>query len=261
MLHRILAFFILISALPAAAQQVRIGGNGTFTAFMAAMAERYRQIDPGGGEIRVVLPPLGSSGGLKALSSGDLDIAGGIRPLTPKEREMPNIGEERRLGATPFVLITSNLTAGPFSLTELAAVYAGKTRFWPDGSPIRLILRARIEGVTAFMRNLSPELSAGLDAAYDRKGMVIADNDLDTSALAEKTPGSLAPSSLLLTRIEKRALTPLPFGVSGGAGAELGVWITLPERVSPQTARFVNFLTSKAGRDYMVELGLTPNAP
>lgn len=262
MLCRILAFLVLLSAFPATAQPVRVGGNGAFSAFMAAMAERYRQVDPGGAEVTVVLPPLGSGGGLKALSSGDLDIAGGIRPLTQKEREMPNIGKERRLGATPFVLITSNPAAKAFSVEELAAIYAGKIQRWPDGAPIRLILRARIEGVTTFMRSLSPELNAAIDASFERKGMVIADNDLDTTALAEKTPGSLAPSSLLLSRIEKRKLTVLPLGgPRGGADADLGLWLTTSETIRPEVARFLDFLSTKAARDDMVELGLTPHAP
>jgi phosphate transport system substrate-binding protein len=96
--------------------------------------------------------------------------------------------------------------AAGFSSAELADIYAGRQSHWADGAPIRLVMRSAYESDTLLLRTLSPALDQAMGEALARKGMVIAENDLETLELLEKNPGSLGPVTLGLLRVRGSGL-------------------------------------------------------
>src|SRR5512137_2326936 len=83
-LLRAVCFLALMPALAGAQETVRVGGVGTALGVMRIIAGAFEAANPG---IRVqVVPSLGSSGGIKAIGEGALDISLSGRPLKEEEK-------------------------------------------------------------------------------------------------------------------------------------------------------------------------------
>lgn len=261
-LRRSLLLLAVLWSIAAAADPVRIGGTGSGSALMARLAQEYQRSDHGA-HVNVILPPLGSGGGLRALSAGKLDIAVTGRALKPDEAAMPGLGKEFEYAKTPFVLASSVRKPGDLSLPKLAQLYTGQVVRWPDGSPIRLVLRTKSESDTALLRSLSPQMNAAVDAAYARPGMVFADNDIDTVDLLAKTPGSLGPTTLGMLRIDGRSLSPLTVDGTeptlknmsdGNYRWAKSIYLVTAAAPSPGARKFFAFLHSEPARRLLAEL-------
>ncbi|MGB0129565.1 MAG: substrate-binding domain-containing protein [Rhodocyclaceae bacterium] len=254
-------------SLPACgAETVRIGGTGAGSVVMQRLAQEYRRAQPDA-EIEVAMPPLSSGGGIRALAAGRLDLAVSGRPLKAEEAPMPGLGAAIEFARTPLAMASSGSAAADLSRKELADIYAGRTTQWRDGSPIRLILRSREESDTAALRKLSPEMSAAVDASYERTGLPTADNDLETMDLVVKIPGSLGPVTLGMARLDGRPIKLLSLdGVTPSAKnlesskypALKSLYLIVGAKPSPQTERFLAFLHGDKARRFLVEAGLLP---
>lgn len=250
---------------PACADTLRVGGPGFAMPLVEKLAEAYQRSHPED-TVQLVLPPLGSGGGLRALATGRIDLAFAGRDLKPEEQA--TLGTAVEWVRTPLALVTNGgqRTQG-FSPAELADVYAGRQTRWDDGSPVRLILRSAYETDTQLLRSLSPLMDQALDQAFLRKGMVVAENDLDTLALLEKTPGSLGPVTLGLLRLRDSRLTLLPLaGVAPSVDAyrsgqyRLGksLYIVSGKAPSEVSRRFVAFLRSSRSQAVLQSYAFVP---
>ena len=111
----VLAWLVLLS--PAQCGELKMGGTGSATELLKHLgrgfaSESETQIE--------VIPSLGSSGGIRALGDGVLDLAVSGRPLKPDEKSKGlKVGLVIR---TPFVLATSH--PNPNGLTRAAVVEA-----------------------------------------------------------------------------------------------------------------------------------------
>jgi len=92
-----------------------------------------------------VIPGLGHNGGVKAAVEGALDIVVAGRALNAQELAQ---------GLTPVLTIRTpygarHLASVPdgFKNGEIAATFRSQNPTWADGSPIRIILRPRIETI------------------------------------------------------------------------------------------------------------------
>src|SRR5688572_2528393 len=91
-------------ASPASADALRAGGVGAATKLLSLLGAGFAE--EGSATQIEVIPSLGSSGGLRALSEGALDIAVSGRPLNAEE-----LKQGMRVVATirtPFVLVTAH---------------------------------------------------------------------------------------------------------------------------------------------------------
>ena len=252
----LLAFATTISA-----QTLKIGGNGSGMPAMQLLGAEFARRTPG--VTVVVVPNLGSSGGLKALRDGVIDLAISARPLKPEETAQGLVATE--YGRTPFVFATnSSVTQGFGSLPQLIDAYAGKLTTWPDGKPIRLILRPKNDGDTALQQAISPEMKQAVDAALARPGMIIASTDQDASEMLEKTAGALGVTSMSMIQTEKRSLNLLsingvaPSTKALGDGSYRYVKTMYRVRIGAGTdavMRFHAFVASREGRQLLVNSG------
>ena len=252
---------LLAFATNVSAQTLKIGGNGSGMPAMQLLGAEFVKRTPG--VTVVVVPNLGSSGGLRAVRDGVIDVAISSRAPKPEETAQGLVAAE--FGRTPFVFATNpSVTQGLGSLAELVDAYAGKITTWADGKPIRLILRPKNDGDTALQQAISPEMKQAVDAALSRPGMIIASTDQDAAEMLEKTAGALGITSLSIVQAEKRRLNLLPVnGVAPSTkaladGSYQYVKTMYLVRAGAGTylvQRFNAFVASREGRQLLLNAG------
>ena len=112
---------------------------------------------------------------------------------------------------TPLLLVTSHKGAGVnFTLKQIASLYNGENRSYPDGTPIRLIMRPEVEIDIHLVRSLSPEIDAASQRAQLREGMSVAVTDHDNGEMLVRTRGGIGWMTLAQLISENLELAPLP---------------------------------------------------
>jgi len=258
----LLALAAAVGAKPVQAEDIRIGGTGSALATMARLGEAYRKVQ---GDAQVVIVPnLGSSGGIRALLARAVDLAVVSRPLGDKERAAGATSQV--YGRTPFVFVTSRLTTGVSGVTlqQLIDIYSGTMTEWTDGTRVRLVLRPEADSDTQVLRDISPAFDRALTAAHQRPGLVTGATDHDSAARVESHPGTLGSSTLAFVRTEDSSLKPLAVdGIEPSAQALVEgryrwyktMEIVVAASTPPGARRFVEFVRSPAGRELLVQLG------
>ena len=196
-----------VPALLAVAQDrpFRIGGAGaaigTVTSALAALAPR------GLGASARVVSQLGSSGSLRAVEQGALDLALISRPLNVDER-MRGL-QTVEYGRTPFALTTSMPGVTGLTRPQLAEMIEDPRATWPDGTPVRLVLRPKSDGDYVLLASMGALVELALARANAREGMVIAITDQEAADAVARLRGGLGTCSLSLLRAGALNLVPL----------------------------------------------------
>jgi phosphate transport system substrate-binding protein len=258
------AALVVCGALPATAPAetvVNVGGTGSAIGTMKQLAEVYEKSHPG---IRVrILPSLGSTGGIKALLNGGVDLALASRPLTDMERQQGAL--EMEYGRSPFVFVTNaKVNKKDLSIRELEGIYGNPAASWPDGSRIRLILRPDKDIDTKLVRGLSPGMEQAVKEAHTRPGMIMAITDQESSDAVARTPGALGGSTLSEIISENRPVNVVSLnGIKPSVNAiadrtyplaKTFYLVTTPK--TPASARqFAEFVRSPAARKILTKNG------
>ena len=189
-----------------------ITGTGSSIGAMQLMAKGFQKKYP---RINVqVLLSIGSTGGIKAVNEDKIDIGLSYRPLKPEERSAKII--EEPYGRTAFIFgVQDSNPARGFTLAEIEEIYAGKRKTWPDGTPIRLILRPLSDGFSAYLASINPGLKSASEKSHSIPGVFVGNTDQEAAEQIEKTPGSLGTTSISLVVSEKRKIKAL--SVDGAA--------------------------------------------
>lgn len=183
-----------------------ITGTGSSIGVMQRMGEVFQKKRP---PVTVsVLPSIGSTGGIKAVKAGKVDIGFTSRPLTPNERNSDIIEEPYGRTAFVFGVQASNPING-LALTEIEEIYARKRTSWSDGTPIRLILRPTNDDFSVYLESISARLKSASKRARSIPGVYIGMTDQEATAQIEKTPGSFGTTSTSLIAAEKRKIKAL----------------------------------------------------
>jgi len=246
----------------AAAETLRIGGTGA----AAQMMRHIGAIFADRSEIKIeFIPGLGSSGGIRAVADGVLDIAISGRALKPDEATsgLTAIAAMR----TPFVFATSHRNPGGLKASELAELFRSAKAKWPDGAPLRLILRPKSESDTALLGELFPGLGDAIAVARLRPDVPIAATDQDNTDLAQSVEGSLVGATFTQIKMEKTALRMIAIdGVEpnlenfekGAYPYGKTLYIILRVKKSAAAERFVAFLQSPQGQAASRDSGALP---
>ncbi|QWG21090.1 substrate-binding domain-containing protein [Bradyrhizobium sediminis] len=192
-----------------AADTIRIGGTGAALGDMSRLADAYMQTHP---DTKIVVLPrsLGGDGGIKALRAGAIDIALVIEPLSPDEGS-PG------LTASPYAksaLAFATRLDTPFdSVTTdwVVDVYRGAVTHWPDGKPIRLVLRPSHDSDMKILYAHSDAMKQAMQAALARSGLLIADTAQAAARKLEQLEGSLGSTTLAQVQSEQTPLKLLTF--------------------------------------------------
>ncbi len=201
----------------AAAEPMRINGSGAGLDMMKPLLQAYSAEHP---DQRVLMdPPLGSSGAMRALHAGVLDIAVISRPVQPEE-EARGV-RARAYGRTPLLIVTHrNVGKKDVTTTELEEIYSGKRTTWPSGQRVRVVLRPEKDIDTKLLRALSPGMEAAETVAHKQPWAIIAVTDPEASEAVASTPGAIGAAALTSRKVTKLPLTALTLdGVEGTAQA------------------------------------------
>jgi phosphate transport system substrate-binding protein len=228
---------------------------------MRELAKAFSMEHP---HIRVsVVPNLGSSGGIKAVASGVLDIGLSSRPL--KESAARRGLKATEYARTPFVFATSYAGASAgLALRKLADIYACRLGTWPDGSQIRVVLRPMGDSDTDTIQEMSPEMAEAVKEAHSRRGMITAVTDQDSADLIEKVHGGIGTSTLALMVSEKRPIRALSIdGVRPSVEALAGgqypyyksFYIVTGAEMTPAARAFFDFVLSEEGTAVLARTG------
>ena len=243
----------LAGALPAgnaaAANKLRLGGTA-----IGMLRQVGAEFTAATGVKVDVVASLGSSGAIRALTDGVLDIAVTARPL--KSDETAAGLRQVAVLRTAYVIATSHFNAPGIKSVDLAKIVAAEKPTWADGTPIRIILRPRSDTDTALLGELFPGMTYAIESARGRAELPTAATDQDNAALADRTPGSLIGTTMTQIKTEHRNLHVVPLdGVEPTlANFESGVYpfakklyFIVPRNSAPEVQRFVDFLRSPQG--------------
>lgn len=254
--------FVLATIAPAGAsaqEEIRIGGTGGMLAAMRMLASEYRQDHPG---IKItVLPSLGSSGGIRAVLAGALDVGVSSRQVNEKERGALALP----MGRTPFVFAMR--TPAPISgltMKQIEDLYAGRTLHWPNGREARLVLRPAAEYDTLLLRSMSPEMERTVTDALSREGMLIAVTDQDNAHAIMTVPGTIGTitaaqilcEGLPFTILSLDGVAPTEEALASGAYPYSKTYylVRMPDP-RPAVRRFLAFIETARGRAALSRCG------
>jgi phosphate transport system substrate-binding protein len=259
-----LACAVALPFAAAAQQPVRVGGTGSAVAAMTRLGDAAAAEDAG---VRVrVLPSLGSTGAIRAVADGALEVGLSGRALREEERALGLASRE--VARTPFVFaVGPRVTASGLTTGELVAIYRGKRIAWPDGLRIRPVLRPLSDADTDLLRAISTEVAAAVDAAAARPGMLLAVTNTECNEMIARSPGAIGPTTLLQIFSESHPIRPLPWnGVeptlenlsSGRYPLVKSIHLVYRVPASAGVRRFLAFLGSPRGRQLLRDLGALP---
>lgn len=241
--------------------ELKIGGSGGAGASMKPIAEAFGKMQA---EIRpVVLPSLGSTGGITAVASGGIAIGLATREL--KEAERATGVKAIEFARSPFVFAVSGSNkATAVSMQDVVRIYAGTLTTWPDGSRLRLVLRPADDSDTMVLHKISDELRQATIAANTRPGMVMAITDSDSVEMIERIPGAFGTATVGHILSENRAVRPLALdGVepttANASAAKYPYYkrffLVIRPDASPAVRKFVAFVQSAPAREILKRNG------
>lgn len=244
----------------ASAESVRIGGTGAALPTMKFLGDALKRTAP---EFSLIMvPDLGSGGGLKALSRDKIDVALSGRPLTKEEEADGLIAIE--YATTPFILATSKKGITNLTLAQVADIYAGKMLKWPDGTTIRLVIRPVNDVDTPLLAAFSPAVKDAVAVSLTRQGLITSITDGSTMDDIQRLEGGLGTASLAPIVSDKRPLYPLSIGgvaptvknlANGSYTHAKPFYLVTRGRPSAPVTRFVEFLRSTEGRQILTDNG------
>jgi phosphate transport system substrate-binding protein len=256
---------VLLAGAPgrAAETTLRIGGTGASVAVMTHLAGAFNRQQ---GEVKVeVLPSLGSSGGIRALADGAVELAVSARPLKPEEAAHSLVAAP--LLRTPFTFVTSQREVQPIRSNELPRLYGDPDTRWDDGTPVRIVLRPASDSDSAYLVDNFPGMGEALSHARARPEVPVARTDQDNIRMARRVSGSLTTATLLQIVSEFADVTALPLdgveptvaNMQSGRYPHYKEMIIVRRADSGETVtRFMEFLASESGRRLLLESGALP---
>ena len=245
-----------------AADTIRINGSGTclemIKPLMKAYGKNNRNIS-----FRME-KPLGSSGAIKALLAGAIDIAIVSRPLKPEETAQG--GKLRDYGKTPLaIVVEKKVPLKTISTKELEDIYSGKTQRWPDGETIRVILRPNEDADTIILKTLSPGMTEAVTKAQSRRGMMIAVTDPESNEAVSRTIGGIGASGLTSVVVGKLPLKVIALNDVKPARENLAngtyplskeVSFVTTDKLPDAAAKFMDFIYSNKGQSIAKKAGV-----
>lgn len=261
----LIVMIMVTSALPSvvcAQDTIRVNGSGSGLDMMRPLIDAYLKSQRG--VTFVMEKPLGSSGALKALAADYLDIALTSKALKPEDTAKGL--KIRQYGATPLAIVTnSGNTKKSITTKELEDFYSGVTKKWPNGENVRPVLRPLEDADTRILKGISPGMADAIAKANQQRGMITAVTDPESSEAVAKTAGSIGASGLTGVLNGKLKLNVLALNdvkpttknlANGSYPLAKEIHFVVTEKLSPASARFLDFAYSEKGRAIAEKAGV-----
>lgn len=265
--HILLACVVTLGvAAGAVAQTIKLAGTGAALGTMQRLADALQRSEPT--FVIQVMPNLGSVGAVRAIAAGALDLALLVRPLASDEAARGLVGYE--YGRTPIVFVTRQPNVTSITIEQVGQILTGKQPQWPDGTPIRVVLRPGSSADAKVLAAHSPVIAEALKIAQRREGMIVAINAHQNVTHLERLPGSFGTTTLAQILTERPELTVLrvdgvaPTVAEAAAGRYPYVkplYIVARANASAAVQRFLDFIRSPEGAAILAATGHLAGAP
>jgi phosphate transport system substrate-binding protein len=249
------------------AELVRVNGSGTALEVAHVLARAFEAAH--GAQSCRIEPPLGSSGAVRALLAGAIEVAVISRPL--EASEIAKGAHARSFGKTPLVIVTHpGVRKTDVTVAELEGIIAGRVTKWPDGERIRVILRPEQETNTKLLNALSPGMELADAVARKKPWAIIAVTDPETNQMLVQTPGAIGASTLVSIVVGKLPLNRLtlagveatvPAIANGSYPLAKPIVFVTTDRTSAAGHAFVDLAFATQGRRLAQEAGVLVTAP
>lgn len=264
MLIRIfLPFFVLLIFLPVnASEQIVVGGSGADLETFRILAKAFKK-HHSDSHIKV-LPSIGSSGAVRGVASGRIDIGLMSRPINDTEKKHGLITIHYADTALVYIVGKSQAISN-VSIDDLKNIYEGDNPVLG----LRPILRPKSDSDTLLLEMELPDLIPSLLLAYKRKGIPIGMTDQATSQMVESIDQVIATSTLSLIMTEKPDVRVLRLeGVSptaehiasGRYPLRKQLYLVHGSEVTEQAQLFISFIMSDEGQQVLDKTGHFPVA-
>lgn len=241
---------------------VRVAGTGAGIGLMRVLAEHFRAVHPG---VAVMVPEsVGTSGAVKGLAAGKVDLGILARPLKPGEVEG---GRSLVVCRTPLVFFVGRQRGDVgLSRSDLPALFAGTLAPF-SGGEVRPLLRPASDSSTILLLEYFPELAPAVEAARSMRGANLALTDQDAMDAVEASGSLVAFGAYAPLPAEGRRLAAVPLdGVTAGVEAlEAGrypyqapIVLALPADPVPGARAFADFALSPAAAPVLRANGCLP---
>jgi len=245
-----------------AKDMIRINGSGApleiIKPLMKAYGKNNRDVS------FQIEKPLGSSGAIKALLAGAIDIAIVSRTLKPEE--ITQGCKPRNLGKTPLAIVTEKkVPLKTISTRELEDIYSGKTTKWPNGENIRIILRPDADADTIILKGLSPGMAKAVTEAQHRRGITVAVTDLESNEAVSKIIGSIGVAGICGVLVGKIPLNVIALNGVKPSRENLAnktyplskdISFVTTGKLTDAAAKFLEFIYSDKGRSIAEKYGV-----
>lgn len=259
----VLCLLALMTPLPASAETVTVGGTGAGLSTIRVLSAAITDMWP---DLAIdVLPSLGSTGGVRALQDGHVDLAITSRSLTDAERASGL--QEIHLADTPIAFISSHRGDLDVSIDDIVTIFAATCSEWPDSTPVRIILRPESESLYRHLRSRIPGLADVIASALRRPEVPVAATDQENVGLARLIDGSFTAAALAqvvteapdLTLVRLDGIQPSPETITDGSyPLAMPFFLVTPAEMSDRVRRVVEFARSPEGASILAELGQVP---
>lgn len=258
------AFLTALCLAPASnAADLRIGGTGNAIGTMRLLGDAFTQLHPQNKV--VILASIGTSGAIKAVPKGAIELGLSSRVLSDDEAKGGLSIIEYAQSPTVLAVHKGNKVRS-ITLSELSEIYSGKMGSWPDGTRIRPVMRQPGDDNTRQIKALSADIEQAMGTAEAQPGALFAVTDQDAADKMEAVPGSIGVTTVALLRSENRSLHALAIGGveptpenarSGRYPLTKHFYFVMPREPSATVLEFVKFVASPAGRKVLEQAGHT----
>jgi phosphate transport system substrate-binding protein len=233
---------------------VHVSGSGVAYPLLPALLAAYREMTPDIA-VKLIPIPLGSSGSIRAMAAGRIDVAIIGREL--QDTDPANLAGQE-LGRSPIAFVVNGPTGqDSLSQRDVVEIYRGQSKNWPNGKPIRIILRPESDSDSKLIKALSPEISGAIAEARMRPGMAVATHDLENAEMLGRTPGALGTISLCQLQAQKLDLQPLSIdgGTPWDSHAQSRAFVVIIKKSARKEVHdFANFLFSAKAQQTLRDL-------
>ena len=245
-------------------QVLRLAGSGSNLPLTRELAEAFMRRWPD--KRVIVFESVGSTGGIRAVSDGVVDLGLVSRPLRSAEDELG-------LVVTPYARVAVAAVANldvpdtELSRSELIEVFAGERRRWENGAPIIVLQRERGDSSHAAVGRALPEFAAVNDVAYREERWRVVYNDRAMYEALASTPGALGLLDVGATQTQALALKVLALDGAAPTGANLrsgrypfakDLAFVSVEQPSGIAGELVDFIRSSDGQALIRQRGYIP---
>ena len=246
----------------ASAETLRLAGTGGIIEAMRQVAPKFKAAT--GIELEVIVG-LGTSGAMRAIADGKIDVVAAGLPLNAEQAKESLVSHP--FARTPLVFVTSHPKPNGFKASDIAEIFAAQNPKWEDGTPLKIILRTKVDADTAIVERSMPGMADAIRRARQRPDVPVAATDQDNVNLAQRLGGSfsLAGYGQIVAEICDLRVVSIDGIVPSLKTLEDGTYryekkfyLVFARDHNASAEKFLRFLRSEEGRKALLAAGNLP---